>query len=54
MEFIFKLAFGMAIIDKSVWSILAIHFAPRLLNLYENKPIQLYWKFYDQKMKIFR
>ena len=21
---------------------------------YENKPIQLYWKFYHQKMKIFR
>ena len=21
---------------------------------YENKPIQIYWKFYHQKMKIFR
>ena len=24
------------------------------LGLYENKPIQIYWKFYHQKMKIFR
>ena len=23
-------------------------------NLYENMPIQIYWKFYHQKMKIFR
>ena len=23
-------------------------------NHYENKPIQIYWKFYHQKMKIFR
>ena len=23
-------------------------------NHYENMPIQMYWKFYNQKMKIFR
>ena len=26
----------------------------RLLYHYENMPIQIYWKFYHQKMKIFR
>ena len=26
----------------------------RLLEHYENKPIQIYWKFFHQKLKIFR
>ena len=25
-----------------------------LFDHYENAPIQMYWKFYNQKMKIFR
>ena len=25
-----------------------------LVNHYENTPIQIYWKFYNQKRKIFR
>ena len=36
--------------DQNVASDLGLH----RLQHYENTPIQLYWKFYHQKMKIFR
>ena len=36
-------------LNKSVHMYMLIWFL-----YYENKPIQIYWKFYQQKMKIFR
>ena len=35
------------------WLLLSV-VEPIVVRHYENKPIQIYWKFYHQKMKIFR